>query len=391
MKKSTSLWILFLFVLAGIGMQGCGQAEKPGALLTVDVKADYPEKEMTLQDIMDVEYIPLETTDEFITQGSVMAVGDKFILVKNYANDGDIFVFDRKTGKGLRKINRKGQGAEEYAYIVSIVLDEENEEMFVNSSQTILVYDLAGNFKRSFHPAGGANYMDLFNFDKDNLICYDVTVYYEDGKEREKEFYHAILSKQDGHVVQGLPIPFKTVSSPFVHQGDGVAAASVRALVPCRENWFLVETSSDTVYCYTPETKRISPFLVKQSSGEPEVLVTMGPVTDRYCFLQTIKKEFDFTKGRGFPSTCLVYDKQENAIFRPVVVNADITCKQVINLTANVGNGKVATHQNLMAHQLVEAYKNNQLKGRLKEIAATLDEDSNPVVMLMKYKNVQPL
>lgn len=97
-------------------MQGCGQAEKPGALLTVDVKADYPEKEMTLQDIMDVEYIPLETTDEFITQGSVMAVGDKFILVKNYANDGDIFVFDRKTGKGLRKINRKGQGAEEYAY-----------------------------------------------------------------------------------------------------------------------------------------------------------------------------------------------------------------------------------------------------------------------------------
>lgn len=73
------------------------------------------------------------------------------------------------------------------------------------------------------------------------------------------------------------------------------------------------------------------------------------------------------------------------------MVNADITCKQVINLTANVGNGKVATHQNLMAHQLVEAYKNNQLKGRLKEIAATLDEDSNPVVMLMKYKNVQPL
>lgn len=56
---------------------------------------------------MDVEYIPLETTDEFITQGVVMAISDKYILTKNYVNDGYIYIFDRKTGKGIRKINRK--------------------------------------------------------------------------------------------------------------------------------------------------------------------------------------------------------------------------------------------------------------------------------------------
>lgn len=78
---------------------------------------------------MDVEYIPLETTDEFITQGVVMAISDKYILTKNYVNDGYIYIFDRKTGKGIRKINRKGQGGEEYAFIVSAVLDEDNEEI----------------------------------------------------------------------------------------------------------------------------------------------------------------------------------------------------------------------------------------------------------------------
>lgn len=41
----------------------------------------------------------------------------------------DIYVFDWKTGKGIRKINRKGQGGEEYAFIVSAVLDEDNEEI----------------------------------------------------------------------------------------------------------------------------------------------------------------------------------------------------------------------------------------------------------------------
>ena len=50
---------------------------------------------------MDVEYIPLETTDEFITQGVVMAISDKYILTKNYVNDGYIYIFDRKTGNCL--------------------------------------------------------------------------------------------------------------------------------------------------------------------------------------------------------------------------------------------------------------------------------------------------
>jgi hypothetical protein len=40
----------------------------------------------------------------------------------------------------------------------------------------------------------------------------------------------------------------------------------------------------------------------------------------------------------------------------------------------------------LEADELIEAYEKGQLKGKLKEIAAGLDEDSNPVIMLAKYK-----
>ena len=40
-----------------------------------------------------------------------------------------IFLFlTDKTGKGVRKINRRGQGAEEYARINEIILDENNGE-----------------------------------------------------------------------------------------------------------------------------------------------------------------------------------------------------------------------------------------------------------------------
>lgn len=111
-----------------------------------------------------------------------------------------------------------------------------------------------------------------------------MTVYYRDGEEKEKEFYHSIISKQDGSVTRGISIPFKTVKAPFIRQGDVIAAIPVRALIPCQDNWLLVETSSDTIYSYRPDKNLLSPFIVRQSSGEPDVLITMGPVTDRYYF-----------------------------------------------------------------------------------------------------------
>ena len=273
MKRRTAIGAVVLSVLAGIGIVGCQQSEISESLVTIDVKADYPEKELTLQDFMEVEYIPLETNDEFITQGSVKAIGRDYLVVTNRINDGNIYMFDRKTGKGVRKINRMGQGAEEYAFINGIVLDEDNGEMFVNSAsmKKIFVYDLQGNFKRSFNHAEGAEYLEVYDYDKDNLICYDMSLYYKDGEKRENKFYHALISKQDGSVTRGIPIPFDIVKAPFVQKGDMVAVSAVRSITPYRENWLLVETSSDTVYRYTSAKGKLTPFLVKKSTTEPEV------------------------------------------------------------------------------------------------------------------------
>ena len=50
------------------------------------------------------------------------------------------------------------------------------------------------------------------------------------------------------------------------------------------------------------------------------------------------------------------------------------------------GNDEIALVQKLEAYELVEAYQKGKLKGKLKEIAAGLEEDSNPVLILIKYK-----
>lgn len=264
MKKGIATGALALFMVAGLS--GCISSETQEELITVDLKANYSEKELVVQDFMDVEYIPLETTDEFITQGNVQAIGEQYVLVTNHINDGNIFVFDRKTGKGIRVINRKGQGAEEYASANKIVLDETKEEMIVNSSRTkkMFVYDLQGNFKRSFPHTQDAEYFEMFDYDEDNLICYDMSGSYKEVEKRDKAFYHALISKQDGSVTQGFVLPFDLIKSPYVEQGDAVAVAWTRSIAPDRGNWLLGDISTDTLYRYVPQKEKLIPFIVKK-------------------------------------------------------------------------------------------------------------------------------
>ena len=79
-----------------------------------------------------------------------------------------------------------------------------------------------------------------------------------------------------------------------------------------------------------------------------------------------------------------MYDKQEAAVFKPVVFNADNDKR--VELVMHPEGGEIASFQSLSADQLVEGYQNNELKGRLKEIAGRLNEESNPVIMLVKHK-----
>jgi hypothetical protein len=338
---------------------------------------------------MDVEYIPLETNDDFVNQGLVRAIGKKFIVVRNRVDDGDIFVYDR-TGKALQKINRKGQGSEEYTSNTYMVLDENNNEIFINDHLTkrILVYDLYGKFKRSFNHKKDTKeigYSDIFDYDRNHLICYD---------EYNEEISFVLITKQDGRITKEIKIPFKEKKFLYQRMSDGVMFYTVgsgfyRKIITFKDNWMLLELSSDTVYTFLPDYS-LHPFLVRTppiQSMDPGVFLVLRLLSDRYIFMETIKNEFNFNTKQGFPRTFLMYDKQEKAFFGYAVYNGDYSTKKEIFMNIlSPGNHEIESWQPLEAYQLVESYKKGELKGKLKEIASKLDEEDNPVIMLVKHK-----
>lgn len=387
MKRLFAIAAMILFVLAG-----CGESNKQPAdeLITVDVTKTYsPRKELILQDFMDVEYIPLETNDEFITQGFVQAIGKNILLVRNYSNDGDIFVFDR-TGKALRKINRLGQSGEEYSGILGITLDEDNNEMFINDfyARKMMVYDLSGNYKRSFkHKEDGGTifYTDIFNFDKDNLLCYDPY---------NETIAFLLVSKQDGSITKEIEIPFKERKSLRQMRTEGemvrvVSPGPHRTIIPYEDNWLLLEHSADTVYTFLPDYS-LRPFMVRTPSIEsmdPEVYMNLRLLSDRYYFMEAVKNEYDFKTNDGFPTTYFMYDRQEKDFSGYILYNGDYTTKKEMYMSAlRPVSHDIESWQSIDAYQLVEANEKGQLKGKLQEVAAGLDEESNPVIVLVKPK-----
>lgn len=76
--KYNRLYAAFIFAFLA-GCSGDGQY-KEALLPQIDVNEEYPEKEIFLQDVADIEYIPLETNEEMLFQGTIAAVSDKGIL-----------------------------------------------------------------------------------------------------------------------------------------------------------------------------------------------------------------------------------------------------------------------------------------------------------------------
>ena len=264
--------------------------------------------------------------------------------------------------------------------------------MFINErfKRKILVYDLYGNFKRSINHKDSVMYKRIFNYDKNNLICDDGS-YYAEGERNEQSFF--IISKKDGSIVNEIKISFKQEKSTFLTVTDEnrmeVMGYINHSITPYKGKWILSVPSSDTVYRYI-SGQNITPFIVRKpsiQSMDPEVFLNMGIFTDNYYFLGIAKKEYDFKKHEGFPKKYFMYDRQKNKIYDYSVLNDDYTDKKNVILDfSHVSNDEIAFCSRIEVHALIEAYGKEELKGKLKEIAAGLDEDSNPVIMLVKHK-----
>ena len=161
------------------------------------------------------------------------------------------------------------------------------------------------------------------------------------------------------------------------------------SIIPFKGNWILFEASADTVYTLMPDYS-LRPLIARTPpihTMDPGVFVVLRLISDRYYFMESVTNIYDFNTGEGFPRKYFAYDTQEKKFFNYITYNDDYSYKKEIYMvTFPPINSKGELCSTINASDLCQDYKRGKLKGKLKEVAATLEEDDNRVVVLVRPK-----
>ena len=388
--KTKVFFLVCMLLLAG----SQGMQSQSGSLPVVDVSKKYPVEKMSLQDIATVEYVPLETTDDILLSGNaaLSAVGDKYILVHEFQL-GDIYLFDRHTGKLKSHFNHKGGSGMEYTWIKNgTILDEKAEEIYV-CSQFIQVYSLEGKYKRTLKIDCFSHDMSILNYDDQSLLIYDDIVI-EPG--RAKETTHTpyrFISKKDGSPMGTLDIYFPQRVPLAIAQQEGNMWRPYKFSYPSNarfgDDLMLMNVSSDTLYKLSPP-KRLTPIFTRTPSVYASKLRNIWMpllTTDKFMLFGTFVIDFNSTGGK-IPK--FMYDFKTGQVKRVSIIDHELNYGIRGPREWDSGSGtaiaKNMSAEFVSAPAMLEAYQKKRLKGNGNEVAKNLLEDDNQVVRILTFK-----
>ena len=412
-KKWASLKMAVIFIItllllqckSGSSKQAVGELTEKLAeeLAEIDVTKNYPKKEFYLQDIANVEYIPLETNNNTLMrfrQDAIVHVSDDYIIVQNY-NESDIFVFDGQ-GKSKFSFNHRGQGPSEYNVLWDVAFDEKTKEIFVSDlyNPRIHVYDEEGKYKRTLAVSSDLHDIKLYNFDDETLLVYDETGVFGQGVDDRSYVNkpYLFMSKKDGSIVDSLNIHLPVrLSNAAVLRGeqDGVNlmySVSIPIInnLSYGKNYLIADWSADTIYRLTPQ-KELQPMIVRKpplQSTNPKILLSNSLVADKFILLGVhVKDDEVLISGRDISQKQLMYNFKTGEINEYKLKNKDISSSTddvTIYGAITPENTGITMYETGFLFDLDEK---GELSGDLKEVLKSLDAEDNPVLVKIKFFN----
>lgn len=381
MKQLLNLFIICLY--------GCTSSDISNNIVPIDVRESNSTIQLNLKDIADVEYIKLGNDSDFLVKSRPLVFSDNYILTKG-GESGEILFFNRE-GKPIDKFSHYGNGPHEYNYITNLRIDEKRGEIFVHDvfSQKVFVYSLKGDFIREF-PSGDGRF--IYNFDDNSFIVYNTETNQINPKLKP---YFSIISKDDGSTIKKLNIPFssdKKYDLTVTKKGaDGSFSYTAMHLPIIRysDGYLLNELSSDTVYKFAYD-RSLAPFIARTpaiSTMNKPVFLQCGIETSKYVFMTQVSVN-ENDEQNMFPEKNWVYNKENGETNEYKLTNEDYPSEKVI-LNSHLVNCDIQPGYGISrfnSGELIEAYNEGRIYGKLKEIASSLKDEDNDILVLYKFK-----
>lgn len=391
MKKDILLYLIPLILAVGCSLNIQPHKE----LAFIDISKAYLEKEINLTDIADIRYVYLNSkSDDYLFKGRIDYVTQNRIVVIDQFSHSILFF--SKDGSPESRFNRKGQGPEEYTDAASVMYDEANDDVFVSPdfSNHIMVYSSAGEFKRRINlPQMNVNgQMALFN--DQSILVYDNTKLWQSIM-RNKPAKQVIdstfflISKTDGSVLQYIPLPNSNIDLSCKNlEGTFIGQISYGRVRKCPDGLLLYNPETDTVFHYSKDNS-LTPYLHKKpllSESNPMTVMDICMDAGKFQFISI----YPYQKTGVSPSPIYyMRNKETGEIFRQKITIPDYQGKDFFVNLRLLNYHEKGYHFELDFTKLEEAYTENKLSGKLKELVAShiKEEDANNIFVFVDFRD----
>ena len=367
----------------------------------IDVTKNYPEKEIILTDIAEVSFLCLNSdNDDFFYSGRISCITENTIVI-SHRTLGDILLFS-KEGSPKSQFNNKGQGPEDYSIAHKVIYDEDANEVFVfsNNGTGIKVYSSTGEYKREVALPKEFGSNSVYSFDNESLFLYDGSIVMVPGKKREVteetdypvQFYNhpfVRISKADGKVLDYVKIPSNETELVFDIDGKNKAYIMTNPVISTEKGMLLCNPETDTVFLYD-KNKVLKPVICKTPLiKDLNPMVVMNNCLDYggYQFMDIITVQYSPGLAPAYPIKYLIRNKQTGEVYRQKITLPDYKGKEFIigYRVSQIYEEGVFFELELL--ELKQAYNENRLSGKLKELVATLNEnEDNNVFMFVRFR-----
>ncbi|MGM9759774.1 MAG: 6-bladed beta-propeller [Parabacteroides sp.] len=380
MGKKIYVWLLLASLFSEVLSQTSSQVP------VIDFSKSYPEKQIRLSDLADVEYVPLETKDDVLLRESAQldVVTDKYLIVREIQS-GNVYVFDRHSGKNLYHFNHKGNSGQEYAWISGLVFDEKREEIFI-CAQAIQVYSISGTYKRTLKVDCVSSPKRVYDYDQESLLVYDEVIvnplFSKDTKTRPYRF----VSKTTGQELALLDWHMPSRYSERVIKDLGNNMRRTFTIRIQKNPYFgkryvLSDISSDTLYLLS-ENRLLTPLLTRKPSvhdSEPRKVWNVEMATDKFFYLSLILLD-----PKNIQDETWMYDRQTGAFYKAVITDPMFRNGWTPFSAPAIAKNKSA--ELLPVSKLIKASQEKRLDKKGMEMARLLTEDDNQVVRILTFK-----
>ncbi len=358
----------------------------------VDLGKDYPEKIICVDEIADIEYIPLETTNQSVIKeyGFVSMDASRIVVTDRFQNEIFIFGVD---GKFINKISHRGGGPKEYQTIALSCVDFDNDRIYVWDYKPlgrIKVYDFSGRYIKQIN-AGGAPWPDqMYVYDDSHLIVYcdpDNLSKIKTGNTPYK-----LINTTTGKVTPlNLTVQSQISRHHKEQDDDGNVSLAVLEFYPltrAADNVIISDFSSPLAYelkngKLIPVMKRIGGGRLSNGSLR---FSSIQNLTSRQIVISSVDAILDKHTGTyeiGDDKT-ICYDMMDKSIFC-----VDFFFKD-LNRSLGIGSWNRDMPKNtavcfISMNLLEKLHNQGKLSDKLEHLYSTLDEEANSVLLKVTF------